>query len=274
MNEPMPQSTLGVQLYTVRALLDADPSRTLRALAEIGYRDIELLEHHLDVIVPLARDAGLTPVSVHVEALSADGDIERRFDAIRAHGLTHVALAWLLPHERGVDLAFWQRFAAWMNVVGERAARAGLTFAYHNHAFEFRGIDDGARSAFDVLVEMFDPRFVGFELDVFWASMAGVDPASLLERLSGRVPLLHLKDRDPRVSGEMDEQKVPHSAFVEAGSGALNIPGILDAAAASGVRHVFVEQDYTPGNPLDSLRQSFQYVSALRQPAERDVSGK
>jgi sugar phosphate isomerase/epimerase len=83
----------------------------------------------------------------------------------------------------------------------------------------------------------------------------------LLKSLDGRVPLLHLKDRDPRVSGEMEETKVPHSAFVEAGSGALDIPGILGAAAASGVRHVFVEQDYTPGNPLDSLRQSFQYIS-------------
>jgi sugar phosphate isomerase/epimerase len=259
----MMNSTLGVQLYTVRTLLDADPGRTLRALVDIAYRDLELLEHHLDAIVPLARDVGLTPVSVHVEALSADGDIDRRFDAIRAHDLTHVVLAWLLPHEREAGLAFWQRFAAWMNVVGERAVRAGLTFAYHNHAFEFREVD-GSRSAFDVLVEMFDPRFVGFELDVFWASMAGVDPVTLLKRLSGRVPLLHLKDRDPRVLGEMDELKVPHSAFVEVGSGALDIPGILDAATKSGVRHVFVEQDYTPGNPLDSLRQSHQFVASLR----------
>jgi sugar phosphate isomerase/epimerase len=260
----MMNSTLGVQLYTVRELLDADPSRTLRTLAEIGYRDVELLEHHLSAVVPLARDAGLTPVSVHVEALS-DGDIDRRFDAIQEHDITHVVLAWLLRHERGEGLAFWQRLADQMNALGERAASAGLTLGYHNHSFEFRPVDEArSRSAFDVLVEMFDPRFVSFELDVFWASMAGVDPAALLRRLSGRVPLLHLKDRDPNVSGEMDELKVPHSAFVEVGSGALDIAGILDAAAASGVRHVFVEQDHTPGNPLDSLRQSYQHVAALR----------
>jgi sugar phosphate isomerase/epimerase len=266
----MSQLTPGVQLYTVRNLLDGDAGRTLRVLAEIGYRDIEVLEHHLDAIVPAAREVGLRPVSVHVEALSSDDDIERRFDAIRAHGVTHVVLAWLLPHERGEGLAFWQGVAERMNLIGRRASGAGLRFAYHNHAFEFRAFDDGGvggsgRCAFDVLVERFDPRLVGFELDVFWASMAGVDPVSLIQSLSGRVPLLHLKDRDPRVMGEMDEVKVPPSAFVEVGSGALDIDGILDAARNSGVRHVFVEQDHTPANPLDSLRQSYQFVASLRR---------
>jgi sugar phosphate isomerase/epimerase len=258
----MMDSPLGVQIYTVRELLDTDPGRTLHTLAEIGYREVELLEHHLGALVPLARDVGLTPVSVHVGALS-EGDIERRFDVIREHGISHAVLAWLLPHERGEGLAFWQRFADRMNGLGERAVGAGLTLGYHNHAFEFRAVDD-ARSAFDVLVEMFEPKFVNFELDVFWASMARVDPTVLLRRLSGRVPLLHLKDRDPSVSGEMDELKVPHSAFLEVGSGALDVSGILDAASASGVQHVFVEQDYTPANPLDSLRRSYEYVAGAR----------
>lgn len=117
----MSQSTLGVQFYTVRTLLDGDASRAVRKLAEIGYREVERLEHHLDRVVPLVRDVGLMPVSVHVEGLSAraGGEIDPRF-AIRAYAVTHVVLAWLLSYERGEGLAFWHRMADWLNEVGAR----------------------------------------------------------------------------------------------------------------------------------------------------------
>ena len=263
----MPQFTFGVQLYTVREFLGSDANLTLRALADIGYREVELVDPHHDRLVPLVRDAGLRPVSVHVErsALSSDdGTVERKFEAIRRLGLTHVVLAWLLPHERGEGLEFWQRFAHWMNAVGERAAYAGLTLGYHNHAFEFRPMESTpVVSVFDVLVNEFDPQFVGFELDVFWTEMAGLDPVEMLRRLSGRVPLMHLKDMDVRAAREFDERKVSESAFAEVGSGTLDVPAILDAARDAGVRHIFVEQDHTPGDPLVSLRRSHEYLAAL-----------
>lgn len=263
----MPQSSFGVQLYTVRESLYDEAAVTLRTLAEIGYSEVELLYHHLDRLMPLVCEAGLRPVSVHVETSSLsseNGDVDRKFEAMRRFGLTHVVLAWLLPHERGEGLAFWQRFADWMNELGERAARAGLTFGYHNHAFEFRPVEQASsETVFDVLVNRFDPRFVSFELDVFWAEMAGLDPVKLLHRLSGRVPLMHLKDRNVSAPNEFDEQKVAPSAFAEVGTGTLDVPAILDAARDAGVRHIFVEQDHTPGDPLVSLRRSHDYLAAL-----------
>lgn len=114
-----------------------------------------------------------------------------------------------------------------------------------------------------MLVERLDPRFVSFEFDVFWAEMTGINPAALLRRLRGRVPLLHLKDRDARAAREMDETKVSQSAFAEVGSGTLDVPAILEATWDGSVKHVFVEQDHTPGDTLVSLRRSYEYVAAL-----------
>jgi sugar phosphate isomerase/epimerase len=100
-------------------------------------------------------------------------------------------------------------------------------------------------------------------MDVFWVSVAGHDPMELLRKFSGRVPLLHCKDK---LSGTevMYKETVPRTAFKEVGSGVIEWPKVLNAAGAAGVAHYFVEQDQTPGDPLVSLKQSFGYLSKLK----------
>ena len=56
---------------------------------------------------------------------------------------------------------------------------------------------------------------------------------------------------------------MPRTAFVEVGSGALDFPAILAAARSAGVAHYFVEQDATPGDPVESLRKSYAYLAKL-----------
>jgi sugar phosphate isomerase/epimerase len=279
----MPRA-FGVQLYTVRSLLHADAVRTLTSIYAMGFTEIELHCPDIEQFLPLVRGAGLNVVSTHVPTTFLTGDqpppwnapananadnasndrLLRQFERIRAGGLTHVVLAQLLPDERGRDKSSWLRFGDWMNEIGRLASRTQLALAYHNHAFEFAPHRDGFRP-FDVLVDTFDPALVYFELDVFWSQMAGVDPAGLVRSLGSRVALLHLKDKAAHASLETDEQMVPSSAFVEVGSGDLDMPAILRAAEAVGVHHVFVEQDHTPGDPLDSLERSAKYLQTLAQ---------
>jgi len=76
------------------------------------------------------------------------------------------------------------------------------------------------------------------------------------------VQLVHLKDKAKETPVQFNE-KLPPTAFKEVGNGALDWPGILRAAAAAKVEHFFVEQDQTPGDPLESLRQSHAYVSKI-----------
>jgi sugar phosphate isomerase/epimerase len=103
---------------------------------------------------------------------------------------------------------------------------------------------------------------VAFELDVFWVSVAGGDPAEMIGKLAGRLPLLHLKDK-AEGTPVMFKESVPRTAFKEVGNGVLDWPKVLRAAAAANVAHYFVEQDQTQGDPLDSLRQSFGFLSKL-----------
>ncbi|MBM3797188.1 MAG: sugar phosphate isomerase/epimerase [Acidobacteria bacterium] len=102
------------------------------------------------------------------------------------------------------------------------------------------------------------------ELDVFWAAVGGDAPDAVLKQWKGRVRSVHLKDvaRDaPKsVSAETD---IPPTAFRELGQGTLNWPRIIRAARAAGVEHYFVEMDFTPGEPLDSVRQCVQYLCGV-----------
>ena len=100
-------------------------------------------------------------------------------------------------------------------------------------------------------------------MDVFWVSTAGVDPVKWLHQNAGRVELLHLKDRKRGAPRAFDVESVSDDTFREVGNGELDFRAILRSASDVGVKHYFVEQDQTPGDPLVSLRQSFEYLSKL-----------
>jgi sugar phosphate isomerase/epimerase len=77
------------------------------------------------------------------------------------------------------------------------------------------------------------------------------------------VPLIHLKDRRAGVPVSTADAWPTENIFAEVGSGVLDIRGILLAAHASRVEHVFVEQDETAGDPLASVAKSCAYLTQL-----------
>ena len=98
---------------------------------------------------------------------------------------------------------------------------------------------------------------------MFWVGITGADPVDLLTQYKGRVALVHLKDTAKGAPHATDESKVPAATFQEVGSGSLDFPAILKAADAAGVEHYFVEQDHTPGDPIASLRKSYDYLQTI-----------
>jgi sugar phosphate isomerase/epimerase len=254
---------IGVQLYTVRGILPQKPADTLAAIKTIGYREIEATYAGLDSIWPAVQDSGLKPVSIHLDNTlmnaGKEDDLARAIDQVKKWGFTYAVFPYLPPAERG-GLAKIRVLTEKLNRAGEKCRAAGLSFCYHNHAFEFEPME-GA-SGFQVMMDSLDPKLCGFELDCFWVSVAGHDPAELLRKLSGRVPLVHLKDKPAGVP-VMYKESVDRATFKEVGNGSIDWPAVLRAAAAAGVQHYFVEQDQTPGDPVDSLRQSFRFLSKL-----------
>jgi sugar phosphate isomerase/epimerase len=255
--------SVGVQLYTVRSVLPKKPAETLKAIEAIGYREVEATYDNLDKIWPSLQATSLKPVSVHLNEgtimKGTDDDIARAVDKVKQHGFSYAVFPWINPPDRG-GLDKMKALAEKLNKTGEKCRAAGLDFCYHNHAFEFEPMDGTTR--FQVLLDTLDKNLVSFEIDCFWVSVAGHDPVDILKKVSGRVHLLHLKDK-AQGTPVMYKETVAASAFKEVGHGVLDWPPILRAAESAGVQHYFVEQDQTPSDPVESLRQSFDYISKL-----------
>jgi sugar phosphate isomerase/epimerase len=262
----------GVQLHSVSGLVRREPDRVLQAIAAMGFSEVEGYSRpDMLALIPNIRRYGLTPRSCYCETPLITTDWERypdlrriplpeAIDSLHEAGIEYFTMDYIPPGARGDADDFYRRTADRMNAAAEMCRKSGLKFAYRNHAFEFGG-RAGLRPI-DIFKERLDPKLVGLELDVFWASVAGIDPVELLKSWKGHVPMLHLQDKALGAPAQFSEA-IGQGAFAEPGSGVLNFPAILKAAAASGVRYYFVERDQVPGDPLESLHRSLEYLKKI-----------
>ena len=254
---------VGVQLYTVRSILPKKPLETLRAIEQIGYREVEVTADHMDAIWPSLQQTSLKAISAHLNTelfMRQQAKLPAALDDAKKRGFEYVVCPYIAPKDRG-GVEVIRKLADTLNTAGELCSKAGLRLCYHNHAFEYQPTPDGR--LLDVLMKTADPKLVSLELDVMWAHVGGVDPVSILKQYGDRIPLVHLKNVAPGVETRYHED-IPDAAFRELGNGVVDIPAVLRAAKQAGVKHYFVEQDQTPGDPLQSLRESFQYLEGLK----------
>lgn len=253
---------IGAQLYTVRSVLPKNPMETLRAIEQMGYREVECTADNLDKLWPSLKQTSMKPVSVHLNTnlfLHDVGKMPAAIDDAKQHGFEFVVCPYVNPKDRGgPDVS--RKLGDNLNKAGELAHKAGMHLAYHNHAFDFEPTPEG--TLLDILLKTADPKLVSLELDIMWAQVAGLDPAAVIKHYGKRVAMIHLKNVAPGTEKRYNET-VPKTAFREVGNGVIDIPSVLRAATAAGVKHYFVEQDQTPGDPLDSLRQSYAYLAKL-----------
>lgn len=255
--------TIGVQLYTVRSVLPEKPLETLKALEQIGYREAEVVQAGIDKIWPALKQTSLKPVSLHMDTAlftTEQDKLPAALDDAKQRGFEFVVCPYIAPKDRGgVDMI--RKLGETLNKAGEICNKAGLHLAYHNHAFEFQPRENGG-NLLDILMQTADPKLVNLELDIMWSTVAGVDPVTVLNKYGNRVAMMHLKNVAPGVEKRYNEN-VPRTAFRDVGNGVVDIPAVLKAAAHAGVKHYFVEQDQTPGDPVVSLRASFEYLEKL-----------
>ncbi len=241
---------LGIQLYTVRHLMQRDVERTLAAVAEIGYREVEFVgyfDHPPGRIRELLGAHGLRAPAAHVGFPELGDAWDRVLDVAVEIGHRYVVTpSWIREWERTAD--GYQRAAELFNRAGTAARARGLTFAYHNHDFEFVPVGD--RLPFDILLDETDPALVRFEMDLFWITKGGHDPLDYFVRYPGRFPLVHVKDM------------ATDGAMVDVGQGRIDFVRIFARARQAGIRHYFVEHD-NPPDPLESARRSHAYLRGL-----------
>lgn len=240
----------GIQLYTVRASMMTDVPGTLRAIAGIGYREVEFAgygDHSPQQIRNLLDDLDLQSPSSHVDAETMRDDPLPLIETAIAIGNHYLTIPSLKPDERQ-SLDNYKRWAETFNFAGEVCRKNGIRLAYHNHDFEFLLID--GEVPFDILLSETDPALVDFELDMYWVRKAGQDVINVLNRAPGRFTMAHIKD--------MDEQ----GNFAEVGTGIIDFESILGNEAASGLRHLFAEHDQ-PSDPFKSAAISHLGLTSI-----------
>jgi sugar phosphate isomerase/epimerase len=257
-------SQLAVQMYTVRDFTGtaAALATTLAQIRAIGYPAVQLSAvgamggESPAVSAEQARrmldDNGLQCIATHRSWESLANETEQEIAFHHTLGCDFAAIGSLpRPYaEAGAaGYADWARDAA---PVIARLKDAGIRFGYHNHAHEFERVSESVpRTRFDTLIEEGHPDLC-LELDLYWIAHAGVNPERLVERCVGRVPVIHVKDKEIA-----DGQPV----MAPVGEGNLDWPHLLPACAAAGVEWYAVEQDVCRRDPFDCLRSSFRFLS-------------
>jgi sugar phosphate isomerase/epimerase len=107
-----------------------------------------------------------------------------------------------------------------------------------------------------------DPKYANFEMDVFWVVFGNEDPVKLLERYSGRFPLMHVKDIRKGEARTFNPGTVREEASVPLGTGEVNWPPLIEAARKDGVRHYYLEEEHP--NAVAQIQQSLRYLERIR----------
>jgi sugar phosphate isomerase/epimerase len=253
---------IGLQLYTLRDQLEKDLLGTVKQVAAIGYKEVELYALYGKTPAEFAtilKDNGLTAPSGHYRTADLRSNWGKHIDDAKTMGLEYMVNAILEPEERKT-FDDYRRLAELFNKAGEQTQKAGIQYCYHNHNFEFKKYGD--TTAYDYLLKALDPKVVNFEMDCFWLTHAGQDPVAYFEKHPGRFPLLHIKDMqdEPAPTQELDAKS---GLFAPVGHGTIDWKRIFAAAPTGGVKHFFVEQDYCEGPPIEAARLSYEYLHEL-----------
>jgi sugar phosphate isomerase/epimerase len=243
--------SIGLQLYTVRAALEADFDATLARVAGIGYREVEFAGYFgrtAQQVRESVRRTGLNAPSAHVSLDAIGSGWEGVIETALAIGHRYLVVASVGTL---TDLDGYRRIAERFNHAGEVAKKAGIRFAYHNHDFEFTPL--AGKLPYDVLLEATDPRYVCFEMDLYWITKGGQSPLTYFTRWPGRIRLVHVKDA----------AATPPHRMADVGAGMIDWPRILARGTEAGVRHFFVEHDEA-SDPLASATASYAYLHDLR----------
>jgi sugar phosphate isomerase/epimerase len=244
---------VGIQLYSVRKEMLADAVGTLKALAKIGYKELESARSEKGnyyglqpkEIKKIATDLGMRVRSGHVHI---DKDFHRSIDAAVEAGQDYLVCSSLPSKGQTVDN--YKKVAETFSKAAEDCKKSNLIFGYHNHEYEFE--KENGQVLYDVLLENTDPALVTMELDLGWVIVSGNDPLAYFNKYPGRFPLWHLKD--------MDTTKKHSTEF---GKGQINVIEMLRNAKKSGVKHIFVEQEEYATTALESMKYDFDYLKKL-----------
>lgn len=252
----------GAQMYSVRTLtqtaegLDA----ALGAIAAMGYTSVQLSGQNPKLDPALVRGLldkhSLICPATHLSFQEMEEALPQVIARHKAWDCAYPGIG-AMPFQYAASLDGIRAFAKKANEIGKKLKDEGLTFIYHNHAFEFRKFDGvtGMDILFDELTD------VQFELDVYWVQSGGADPIEWIRKVAGRMDVVHFKEMGGKLPDEKDRSM---TQMVPIGEGNFNWQRIMAACDETKVRYAFIEQDNAvETDPLDCMRRSYENLSRM-----------
>lgn len=242
---------IGLQLYSVRDEAAKDYEGTIRKVADMGYRAVEVAGFPgttAEKGAKLFNELGITVIAAH-SAMPLGEKKNEVLEMMEALGKPRL----ILPYTRPDDLKTNEGVRRLVDTFneGNAVARAnGMEFGFHNHWAEFQKTEEG-RYVYQLFMEYMDPSII-FELDTYWIQVAGCDPVAVVKELGKRAPLLHIKDGPANREDPM----------TAAGEGIIDIPAILKAGGDNAEWWIF-EMDRCATDPMVAVEKSLRYLQGV-----------
>jgi sugar phosphate isomerase/epimerase len=253
---------IGLQLYSIRDAMDADVPGSLKKVADLGYRYLELASYSdgkfygykPEEFKKMVDDLGMEILSSHTQVEAAGITLDNAKIMADAHvilGVKYCIQPWVEEVDRNIE-SYKKMIGDW-NKVGEIMKGVGIQFGYHNHNFEFANID-GIVPYYDIFLPEMDPDLITMEIDLYWVTKAGQDPVEMFNKYPGRFQLFHMKDMYTETAPYFEVIK---DDIAPVGAGLIDFKRILAAGKEAGMKYMFVEDDNQGnGKPFKGIETS------------------
>lgn len=257
---------IGLQLYSLRDVIEKDPKLVLKKVAGFGYQKVETYNYEDGKLFGLsvkefggyAKSLGLEITSGHyevgLEKSAKKGTLTKEWERAVADakrmGQEYMVIAHLEESERQ-SIDDYKKVCEWINKGAEVCKKYGVRMGYHNHDYEFAKIE--GQVPYELILSLLPKEDVSMELDLYWVNFSNLDPLTLFAKYPGRFEQWHVKDMD----------KINPKKQVDLGTGRIDFKSIFAKASQSGLRHFYIEQEDYPGTSLESVRNSINNLKKI-----------
>lgn len=246
---------IGVQLYSLRGMMKDEKSvaNVFKQVKAMGAEVVQLsggCKLPAETFAKISKDYDLPICITHDPVDRIENDLDKLAEEHLIYGCKNMGVGMMPVKYRTGKKEDIDKFVFLLNYAAEKLKKYGMTVAYHNHWFEFNEIE--GRLIYDKLISDTLPE-VQFIPDTFWYKFKQIEPDFYIEKLSGRINTLHLKDYKKTLG-------VP--VFRAVGRGIIDFGRVLKTAEAAGVENAVVELDLSP-NPIESIKYSLDCLNNI-----------
>ena len=272
------KNQIGLELYTVRDVMQKEYEGVLARIASFGYKEVEPANGYNNMSPKDWRAMldryGLSAPSTH-SGLPPGDTVEARLEGGQVMGFKYIenlggggppaggrgasgggrgggrgpgaGRGPAAPAGQGRTTETVKRQAQTLNENGKVAQKFGMKMIVHNHTQEFALLADNLNMRpYDILLAETDPALVTMQLDIGWASVAGQDILAMFKKNPGRFECWHVKDATdikylPIQMSMADRMR--NAYLVPVGQGQVDYKAIFAQAKQAGMKHFCIEQD-------------------------------